>query len=136
MIRVNEELAQQNRELSEIIEELAKRTTPQTRLIKPKELERFLGGKSDDWHAWVRSLRLYLRTARVTADDDKIQMALAFFGGNASLTAQPYFEMLENDRELGTFEAFITSMTAVYGQIDREGAAKNTIEVLKMHQEI
>jgi len=132
MVRINEELAQRNRELAEIIEELAERTAPATRSIKPKEPERFLGGKSDDWHAWVRSLRLYLRTARVVADDERIQTALAFFGGNASLTAQPYFEMLENDRELGTFEAFIASMTAVYGQIDREGAAKNAIEALKM----
>ena len=57
---------------------------------------------------------------------------VAFFRGNVSLTVQPYFKMLENDRELRTFKAFITSMTAVYRQIDHEGAAKNAIEALKM----
>ena len=131
VIQVNEELANRNRELNEVVSKLVEREAPAMRGIKPKEPKRFLGGKNDNWHAWVRSLQLYLWMAKIWTSDEKIQTALVFLGGNASQTAQPYFQMLEEEWELGSFEAFVMSMMVVYSQIDREGTAKKCIRCIE-----
>jgi hypothetical protein len=99
---------------------------------KVKEPERFTGTKGEDWHAWSRSVMLYLRRNRVEREDEMIEIVLSYLGGAASQTAQPYFHMMEQGEELGTFEAFMQSLTAVYGQTDRESVAKAALAELKM----
>lgn len=112
------------------MEEAAKATVPTK--VKVKEPERFSGKKDEDWHGWVRSLQLYLRRSLIQKDDEKIFTALSFLTGNASQTAQPYFQLIEDGSSVGKFTDFLASMTAVYGQMDREGQAKGAIEALKM----
>ena len=126
------ELRSENKHLTRSNETLKKESNAKKIKKISKEPERFAGTKNEDWHGWVRSMVLYLRHSEIESDEGKISVMLSFLKDDAAQTAQPYFQLIEDDEKLGTFKEFLESMGSVYGQRDREGAAKGSLETLKM----
>ena len=103
---------------------------PTASKVKASEPPKFKGNKGSDitLEQWLQKMGLWFRIQNVTADDDRITLALMYLEGGALDFVSDYVDNASEGFALGSWSDFVDRLKAGYRQLAPEKTAQASLE--------